>query len=154
MITLTESQYQEFQNALKWDMAERLPDGRILGCSEKLGWIKDGPDHKVAYLAQRVPLHDKTVVELGSYEGDLTVQLAKVSKFVTGLEVRPSNILCSLTRLFVHDVTNARILLKMFKISTPARAPLMFSFMPECCITYSTQSNTCSRWVRFQTLFY
>jgi tRNA (mo5U34)-methyltransferase len=112
MITLTETQYQEIQNALKWDMAERLPDGRILGCPEKLGWIKDGPDHKVAFLAERVPLHNKTVLELGSYEGDLTVQLARVSKFVTGLEVRPSNILCSLARLLVHDITNARIVLK------------------------------------------
>jgi tRNA (mo5U34)-methyltransferase len=112
MITLSDAQHQEFQNALKWDMAERLPDGRILGSPEKLGWVKDGPDHKVAFLAQRVPLQDKTVLELGSYEGDLTVQLARVSRFVTGLEVRPSNVLCSLARLFVHDITNARIVLK------------------------------------------
>jgi hypothetical protein len=112
MIELSDAQYQELQNALQWDMAERLPDGRILGSPDKLGWIKEGPDHKVAFLAQQVPLHDKTVLELGSYEGDLTVQLARVSKFVTGLEVRPANVLCSLARLLVHDITNARIMLK------------------------------------------
>ena len=109
MITLSESQYQEIQNALQWDMAERLPDGRILGRPEKLGWIKDGPDHKVAYLAQRVPLHDKTVLELGSYEGDLTVQLARVSKFVTGLEVRAvqhSLFSCTFVRARHHQCQN------------------------------------------------
>jgi ubiquinone/menaquinone biosynthesis C-methylase UbiE len=111
VIKLSEAQYNEIQNALKWDMAERLPDGRILGSVEKMGWIKDGLDHKIAFLAQHVPLHDKTVLELGSYEGDLTVQLSRISKSVTGIEVRPSNIICALTRAFVHDVTNARFVL-------------------------------------------
>lgn len=112
MITLSEAQYQEIQNALAWDMAERLPDGRVLGSAEKMGWIKDGPDLKVSFLADRVPLHDKTVLELGSYEGDLTVQLARVSKFVTGIEVRPSNIICAMTRVFIHDIKNARFVMQ------------------------------------------
>ena len=49
MIKLSEPQYQEIQNALKWDMAERLPDGRVLGCAEKMGWVKDGPDHNGSF---------------------------------------------------------------------------------------------------------
>jgi len=108
MIKLTEPQYQEIQNSVTWDMAERLPDGRILGSAEKMGWIKDGPDHKVALLAQRLPMQNMTVLELGSYEGDLTVQLGRISRFVTGIEVRPANIICALIRGFVHDVRNIR----------------------------------------------
>jgi len=111
MIKLSEPQYQEIQNALTWDMAERLPDGRILGSAEKMGWIKEGPDHKVSFLAQRLDMKDMTVLELGSYEGDLTVQMARISKFVTGVEVRPSNIICALTRAFVHDIANVRFLM-------------------------------------------
>jgi hypothetical protein len=111
MIKLSEPQFQEIQNALTWDMAERLPDGHVLGSSEKMGWVKEGPDHKVAFLAQRLPLQNMTVLELGSYEGDLTVQLGRICKFVTGIEVRPSNIICALTRAFVHDVTNVRFVL-------------------------------------------
>jgi hypothetical protein len=111
MIKLSEPQYQEIQNALTWDMAERLPDGHVLGSDEKMGWIKEGPDHKVAFLAQRLSMHDMTVLELGSYEGALTVQMARICKFVTGVEVRPANIICALTRAFVHDVPNVRFLL-------------------------------------------
>jgi hypothetical protein len=112
VISLSEEQYKEIQSALKWDMAERLPDGRVLGDSEKTGWVKEGPDHKISFLAQRVALHDKTVLELGSYEGDLTVQLARVSKAVTGIEVRPSNIICALTRAFVHEISNAKFVMR------------------------------------------
>jgi hypothetical protein len=112
MIKLSEPQYQEIQNALKWDMAELLPDGHILGSSEKMAWVKEGPDHKVAFAAQRLPLQNMTVLELGSYEGDLTIQLARMCKSVTGIEVRPANIICALTRAFVHNIRNVWFVLE------------------------------------------
>ena len=112
MIELTDLQYKDLQEGLKWEVAEKLPDGRVLGSRDKLGWTFEELDHKIAFLASRVPLHDKVILELGSYESILTVQLAKLSKFAVGLEVRSSNILCALTRLFVHDIKNAKLVME------------------------------------------
>lgn len=111
MISLTDQQLQDFQQAVAWKTGLRLPDGRVLGVSGKRGKVTDGLDPRVRLVLERLQPAGKTVLEVGSCEGIHTVQLAAVCKQVVGLEVRPHNIVCALARAFVHDVHNARFLL-------------------------------------------
>ena len=112
MIGLSDRQLQDFHDALQWTTAMRLPDGRVLGVPGKRGAISDDNDFRVRAVAERLQPTDKTVLELGAHEGIHTVQLAAVAKHVVAVEVRPKNVVAALTRLFVHDVSNARVVLK------------------------------------------
>jgi tRNA (mo5U34)-methyltransferase len=111
MIALTDQQLQDFQEAVNWEVGERLPDGRILGSPEKRRAFYDGRDPRVALITEQLDPADKTVLELGPGEGHLTVQLAHVCKHVTAIEARPKNIVCALIRSFIHDVPNVRFVL-------------------------------------------
>lgn len=111
MIRLTDEQLQDFQEAVAWESALRLPDGRVLGVPGKRGGISEEGDFRVQALVERVGLEGKTVLELGCHEGNHTVQLAKHAGQVVAVEVRPKNIVCALVRLFVHDARNVRVVL-------------------------------------------
>jgi tRNA (mo5U34)-methyltransferase len=112
MTPLTDQQLADFQAALPWKTGAELPDGRLLGVPGKRGGMVHGLDPRVAAVRDRLSSADKTVLEIGCCEGIYTVQLAGVCREVVGLDVRPHNIACALTRLFVHGVTNARLLLQ------------------------------------------
>jgi tRNA (mo5U34)-methyltransferase len=112
VIPLSDRQLEDFQEAVAWETAMRLPDGRTLGRPGKRGSISEPGDFRVRALDARSNLSDKRVLELGCHEGIHTVQLAGVAKEVVGVEVRPKNVVGALTRLFVHDVRNARIVLE------------------------------------------
>lgn len=111
MINLTDQQLADFQSALGWKTGAALPDGRVLGVAGKRGAIANDLDQRVRLVAERLQPADKTVLEVGCCEGIHTVQLARVCRHVVALEVRPPNIACALTRLFVHDATNVRLVL-------------------------------------------
>jgi tRNA (mo5U34)-methyltransferase len=111
MTPLTDQQLADFQAALSWKTGAELPDGRLLGVAGKRGGMLHGLDPRVAAVRDRLASAHKTVLEIGCCEGIHTVQLAGVCREVVGLDVRPHNIACALTRLFVHGVTNARLLL-------------------------------------------
>jgi tRNA (mo5U34)-methyltransferase len=111
MLPLTDQQLADFQAALDWKTGLELPDGRLLGAAGKRGQVSQGLDPRVRAVRDRLDSADKTVLEVGCCEGIHTVQLAQVCKQVVALDVRPHNIACALTRLFVHNVTNARLLL-------------------------------------------
>ncbi len=112
MLPLTDQQLADFQAVLDWKTGHHLPDGRLLGVPGKRGSATQGLDPRVQVVRDRLRPADKTVLEVGCCEGIHTVQLAQVCRQVVGLDVRPHNIACALTRLFVHNVTNARLLLQ------------------------------------------
>jgi hypothetical protein len=111
MIPLSEDQLRDFQEAVVWTTAMRLPDGRILGRPGKRGAVTEGTDFRVAALAERFDTASARILELGSHEGNHTVQLAAIAHEIVGVEVRPRNVVGALVRLFVHDVRNARVVL-------------------------------------------
>jgi GT2 family glycosyltransferase len=111
VIALTDAQLEELQNALPWETAMRLPDGRVLGVPGKRGAISESGDFRVDAVATRMGGSGKRVLELGCHEGIHTVQLARVAREVVALDVRPKNIVCALARLYVHEVDNARLVL-------------------------------------------
>jgi tRNA (mo5U34)-methyltransferase len=112
MRELTDQQLKDFAEVVSWEIAERLPDGRILGRVGQLGATLAELDFRLAEADRRLGLTGKTVLELGSHEGYFTVQLAQRCKQVTAVEVRPKNVVCALIRAFVHDLDNIKILLK------------------------------------------
>lgn len=109
MIHLNDRQFQDFQKLLDWKTGIRLPDGRVLGVPRKGTFVVTQQDPRVALFADRFQTADKTVLEFGCLEGTHTVQLAKVCGHVTALDVRPKNVVCTLTQLFIHDVQNAHV---------------------------------------------
>ena len=111
MIRISDQQLEEFQQALPWDAAMRLPDGRVLGRPGKRGSISEEGDFRVRAVAEQLGGSDSRILEVGSHEGIHTVQLAQIAREVVALEVRPKNVACALTRLFVHDVDNVKVVL-------------------------------------------
>jgi len=109
MIPLTDRDLQDFQEALDWKTGMELPDGRILGVAGKRGKVSKANDSRVALVANLIDPRQGTVLEVGCCEGIHTVQLAAVAKHVTALDVRAKNVLCTLARLFVHDIHNVTV---------------------------------------------
>lgn len=109
MIALTEQQFQDFQNVVEWETATPLPDGRILGAPEKRGCLVPANDFRVAAVAERFAAADKTILELGPCEGYFTVQLARICRHLTAIELRPKNLVCTMIRLFLHAVRNCEL---------------------------------------------
>jgi len=109
MRDLTDRQLQDFAEAVSWEIAERLPDGRILGRVGELGATMTELDFRLAEVDKRLGLAGKTVLELGSHEGHFTIQLAQRCQQVTAVEVRPKNVVCALIRAYVHDMENIKI---------------------------------------------
>jgi len=111
---LTDSQLKDFHELLDWRAGYPLPDGRYLGFSEdgeKDGHWKApaGLEDRVQELLAHSNLKNKTILELGSCEGVMTVQLASLCRKVVAIEVRPRNIAAALIRGFLHGVTNCEL---------------------------------------------
>lgn len=112
MIQLSNQQLQDFQEVVAWQTGMRLPDGRVLGVPGKRGNITDGLDPRVRIVWERLQPENKSILEFGVLEGNLTAQLAGICQRVVGLEIRPKNIAGALIRLFVHGVGNAQLRLQ------------------------------------------
>jgi len=112
MIALSDQQLQDFTDAVNWEIGERLPDGRVLGSPEKRNVLFQGAPYSVALVEDRFHSKNKTILELGAGEGIHTAHLAKVCKQITAVEVRPKNVVCALVRLCLHDVSNAKVVVK------------------------------------------
>lgn len=109
MITLSDRDLQDFQEVVDWKTGMQMPDGRVLGVEGKRGKVSKGNDSRVALVKNMIDPAHGTVLEVGCCEGIHTLQLAAVAKHVTALDVRPKNIVCTLTRLFVHDIKNVSV---------------------------------------------
>ncbi len=86
---------------LDWRAAAPLPDGQILGLMSegKRERVNHIPDKRITLLNELLPLADRTVLEIGCFEGIHTMGLLQYTKHVTGLDLRPVNVLKTLARL-------------------------------------------------------
>ncbi|MBI1904448.1 MAG: methyltransferase domain-containing protein [Planctomycetia bacterium] len=109
MVPLSDQQLADFQKLLDWKTGIRLPDGRVLGVPRKGRSILEGIDPRVRYVAEKLKPAEKTLLEVGCLEGTFTVQLAKFCRSVTAIDIRPKNVLCTLTNLFIHDLHNVQV---------------------------------------------
>jgi Nodulation protein S (NodS) len=117
MISISERDLLDFQEAFPWFTGTRLPDGRILGNPTR---VREPDDPVFQALPQQLDLSgEKTLIEFGCAEGTLTVYLAALVKRMVAVEVRPRNISALLTRLFAHDIHNVEVWLKDVSIVGP-----------------------------------
>jgi SAM-dependent methyltransferase len=91
----------EINELLDWRAAAPLPDGRILGLiSEgKREAVNRIPDKRITLLNTLIPLADRSVLEIGCFEGIHTMGLLQYTDQVTALDLRPVNVIKTLTRL-------------------------------------------------------
>jgi tRNA (mo5U34)-methyltransferase len=101
----------EVNRLLDWRAGTVLPDGRILGRLEatpgkrpKPGEI---PDSRIAWLDSKIGLAGRSVLEVGCFEGIHTVGLRTYTERVTAVDVRPVNVIKTLTRLSWHKTSAA-----------------------------------------------
>jgi hypothetical protein len=109
--TVSDFDLQEFNKSLDWHTGYPLPDGRYVGWSEtevKNGHARfePGTDFRIQAVIDHFQPNGKAILELGSCEGVLTVQLARICTKVVAIEVRPQNVTNALTRLYLHGVSN------------------------------------------------
>jgi SAM-dependent methyltransferase len=92
---------EEVNQMLDWRAAAPLPDGRILGVTSegKRERINRIPDKRISLLNELLPLADRTVLEIGCFEGIHTMGLLQYTRHVTGLDLRPVNVMKTLMRL-------------------------------------------------------
>jgi hypothetical protein len=108
---VSDDNLQEFNKSLDWRTGYPLPDGRYVGWSEteaKNGYsrFEPGRNLRVQAVIDHLQPNGKVILELGSCEGILTLQLASICAKVVAIEVRPQNITNALTRLYLHGVNN------------------------------------------------
>lgn len=103
----------EINKTLDWFAATALPDGRVLGRLGRRKGKRDKlqalPDRRIKMLDERIGLTGKRVLEIGCFEGVHTAGLARLGAEVTALDVRPANVMKTLTRLAYHG-ENAQVL--------------------------------------------
>jgi tRNA (mo5U34)-methyltransferase len=117
MMSLSERDLQDFNQAYPWFTGTRLSDGRILGNPAR---VKQEDDVVIQSLICNFNITpDSSLIEFGCAEGTLTVYLAKLVKRMVAVEVRPRNISALLTRLYAHDIHNVDVWLKDVSIVSP-----------------------------------
>jgi tRNA (mo5U34)-methyltransferase len=95
---------REINGLLDWRAATLLPDGRMVGrtFARKRAKQQAIPDHRIALLDQMMPLSGRRVLEIGCFEGIHTLGLMHYGADVTAIDVRPINVIKTLTRASMH----------------------------------------------------
>lgn len=98
---------EEFNQMLDWRAAAPLPDGRLLGRQSegKRDSVNRIPDKRIILLNELLPLAGVKVLEIGCFEGIHTMGLLQYTRHVTGLDLRPVNVLKTLARLSLSGVS-------------------------------------------------
>ena len=100
-LPISDAVLEEVNRLLDWRAAAPLPDGRILGRTyeHKRSSVNAIPDKRIVLLNELLPLRDRSVLEIGCFEGIHTMGLLQFSSNVSGLDLRPVNVIKTLTRL-------------------------------------------------------
>lgn len=105
-VTVTVSELDEINKMLSWYAGTALPDGRLLGKlevrPEKRANVQPIPDKRIVMLNEKLDLRNKSILEVGCFEGIHTVGLRMFSDNVTAIDIRPVNVVKTLTRLAYH----------------------------------------------------
>lgn len=95
----------EINALLPWHAATML-GARLLG---RLGVSRGKrtrpdsvPDRRIVWLNERLDLREKSVLEVGCFEGIHTLGLRLFSRDITAIDVRPANVVKTLARLSYH----------------------------------------------------
>jgi len=98
---LSDANLLEINETLNWHSGVELPDGRVLGSltNSKRTTPEPIPDYRVVKLNELIGLKNKSVLELGCFEGAHTLSFLKYTDDVTAVDVRPQNVINTLTRL-------------------------------------------------------
>ena len=95
----------EVNDILDWH-AGTLLNGHILGrLGAKAGKrteVAAVPDYRIVKLQEIINLTGKSILEVGCFEGIHTLGLRLYSDDVTAIDIRPSNVIKTLTRLSMH----------------------------------------------------
>lgn len=100
---LSDSSLDEINERLDWHSGITLPDGRLLGSltRSKRREPEAIPDYRVKRLDETLTLEGKSVLEVGCFEGAHTLSFLEYTDDITAIDVRPSNVINTLTRLSV-----------------------------------------------------
>ena len=103
-LQITDACIAEVNRLLDWRAAAALPDGRVVGKSGvlKRPGLQQIPDRRITLLDRAVGLTGKSVLEVGCLEGFHTLGLLHYTPRVTAIDVRPINVIKTLTRLSLH----------------------------------------------------
>ena len=100
--TLTTEDMAKINGVVRWKSSSPVSGNRILG--SPVGPHYDIKDWRVDALDKRLPLFGKTVVELGCYEGGITVALGRKGALVTAVEGQAENIVNAMVRCGLHGI--------------------------------------------------
>lgn len=100
-VKISDEVLREVNELLDWRAVAPLPDGRLLGrpSAGKRERVNPIPDNRIKLLNRLYPLAKKSVLEVGCFEGIHTMGLLTYCPSVTALDVRPVNVVKTLTRL-------------------------------------------------------
>lgn len=102
----SDADLSEINTLLDWHAGAPLPDGRLLGRLDRRAGKRSKPqpipDARIRLLNRLIPLRHKRVLEVGCFEGIHTVGLSRYCRRLTAIDVRPSNVIKTLTRLSYH----------------------------------------------------
>ncbi|MGE0742050.1 MAG: class I SAM-dependent methyltransferase [Hyphomonadaceae bacterium] len=105
----SDSDLAEINKILDWHAAAELPDGRLLGRLDRNPGKRNEParvpDPRIRWLNRAVKLKGKSVLEIGCFEGIHTIGLKHFTDSVTAIDVRPQNVVKTLTRLSWHGLS-------------------------------------------------
>jgi SAM-dependent methyltransferase len=105
-IFLSDRDLADLNQMLAWHAGTTLADGRLLGRLGAIRGKRDAPqripDKRIALLDQKISLRDKSILEVGCFEGIHTVGLRIYSDDVTAVDIRPINVVKTLARLAYH----------------------------------------------------
>ena len=103
-VDLSDAILAEINDLLDWRAGALLPDGRVLGkmFAHKRSMPQPIPDKRITLLNERMPLKGRKVLEVGCFEGIHTLGLMHYGADVTGIDVRPINVIKTLTRVSMH----------------------------------------------------
>jgi tRNA (mo5U34)-methyltransferase len=103
---MTDEQLSEVNKLLPWAAGTILDDGRLLGTIDpqltKRTKPNQIPDRRIVRLNERLSLRGKSVLEVGCFEGIHTIGLRMFTDDVTAIDIRPANVIKTLTRLAYH----------------------------------------------------
>jgi tRNA (mo5U34)-methyltransferase len=114
--SLTDAQLDELNSLLHWNCFVADSKGRRFGAPTKKGkrdTPEPIPDPRLALLVERFGLADKSVLEVGCFEGIHTIGLCRTAARVTAIDARVENVVKTIVRcalfgarpsVFVHDV--------------------------------------------------
>lgn len=97
----------EINRTLDWRAGTLLPDGRMIGktFAHKRPAPQPIPDHRITLLDRMWPLAGRSVLEVGCFEGIHTLGLMRYGANVTAIDVRPVNVIKTLTRVSLHGAS-------------------------------------------------